>query len=91
MSGTGHKLLTQTVSSKCPSTDRKSLLPFRVVSRESEAEGVRFHERRVTKVGPASQTRAFLGSRARPQAKKAAKRPSELSKDDNSSQRNHDA
>ena len=33
-------------------TDRKSLLALRGVGRESEAESVRFHGRRVTKVGP---------------------------------------
>ena len=33
-------------------TDRKSLLALRGVGRESEAENVRFHGRRVTKVGP---------------------------------------
>ncbi len=32
--------------------DRKSLLTFRGVGLESEAENVRFHGRRVTKVGP---------------------------------------
>ena len=34
------------------STDRKSLLALRGVGPESEAESVRFHGRRVTKVGP---------------------------------------
>ena len=33
-------------------TDRKSLLALRGVGPESEAESVRFHGRRVTKVGP---------------------------------------
>jgi hypothetical protein len=33
-------------------TDRKSLLAVRGVGRESEAESVRFHGRRVIKVGP---------------------------------------
>ena len=33
-------------------TDRKSLLALPGVGRESEAESVRFHGRRVTKVGP---------------------------------------
>jgi hypothetical protein len=33
-------------------TDRKSLLAFRGVGPESAAESVRFHWRRVTKVGP---------------------------------------
>jgi hypothetical protein len=40
-------------------TDRKSLLALRGVGPESEAESVRLHGRRVTKVGPGSQTRAF--------------------------------
>ena len=35
-----------------PPTNRKSLLALRSVGRESEAESVRFHGRRVTKVGP---------------------------------------
>ena len=33
-------------------TDRKSLLALRGVGRQSEAESVRFHGRRVTRVGP---------------------------------------
>jgi hypothetical protein len=33
-------------------SDRKSLLALRGVGRESEAESVRFHGRRVTKSGP---------------------------------------
>ena len=33
-------------------TDRKSVLALRGVGPESEAESVRFHVRRVTKVGP---------------------------------------
>jgi hypothetical protein len=33
-------------------TDRKSLLAFRGFNPESEAESVRFHGRRLTKVGP---------------------------------------
>ena len=33
-------------------TDRKSLLALRGVGPESEAESVRFHRRRVTRVGP---------------------------------------
>ena len=33
-------------------TDRKSLLALRGVGPESEAGSVRFHERRVTRVGP---------------------------------------
>ena len=39
-----------------PFTDRKSLLALRGVGPESEAESVCFHGRRVTKVGPGSQT-----------------------------------
>ena len=39
------------VSPSSSSTDRKSLLALRGVGPESEAESVRFHRRRVTKVG----------------------------------------
>jgi hypothetical protein len=53
-------------------TDRKSLLALRGVGPESEAENARFHGRRVTKVGPGSQTRAFSGCGARSQPEKAA-------------------
>jgi len=55
-------------------TDRKSLLAVRGVGRESEAESVRFPWAQSDKSGPGSQTRAFLGSRARPQRKKATAR-----------------
>jgi hypothetical protein len=41
-------------------TDRKSLLALRGVGPESEAESVRFHGRRVTKVGPGVK-HGFLG------------------------------
>jgi hypothetical protein len=39
-------------------TDRKSLLALRGVARESQTKSLGFHGRRVTKVGPGSQTRA---------------------------------
>ena len=42
-------------------TDRKSLLALRRVGPESEAESERFHGRRLTKVGPGSQTRTPEG------------------------------
>ena len=45
------KLPTQTIYF-IEVTDRKSLLALRGVGPESEAESVRFHGRRVTKVGP---------------------------------------
>jgi hypothetical protein len=38
-------------------TDRKSLLALRGVGRESQAESVRFHGRRVTKAGGKSNMR----------------------------------
>jgi len=47
-------------------------LALRGVGQEAEAESVRFHVRRVTKVNPESQTRAFSGCGARPQPEKAA-------------------
>jgi hypothetical protein len=40
------------VQAHVPVTDRKSLLALRGVGPESEAESVRFHGRKVTKVGP---------------------------------------
>ena len=40
-------------------TDRKSLLALRGIGPECEAESVRFHGRRVTKVGPGVKSRAF--------------------------------
>jgi hypothetical protein len=42
-------------------TDRKSLLALRGVGPESEAESVRFHGRRVTKVGPEVKHGLFRG------------------------------
>jgi hypothetical protein len=42
------------------STDRKSPLALRGVGPESEAESVRFHRRRVTKVGPGSHRDGVL-------------------------------
>jgi hypothetical protein len=51
-----HKGRRNTRSSKsarrATDTDRKSLLALRGVGPESEAESVRFHGRRLTKVGP---------------------------------------
>jgi hypothetical protein len=42
-------------------TDRKSLLALRAVGPESEAESVRFHGRRLTKVGPEVKQGLFRG------------------------------
>jgi hypothetical protein len=76
-------------------TDRKSLLALRGVGRDSEAEGVRFHGRRVTKVGPEVKHGPFwVGGRVRNPKKLPPerfgplnKRPSDLSKGDSSSRR----
>jgi hypothetical protein len=53
--------------------DRKSLLALRGVGSESEAESVRFHERRVTKVGPEVKL-GFFGLRAPPATRKSCRR-----------------
>jgi hypothetical protein len=51
-------------------TDRKSLLALRGVGPESEAESVRFHGRRVTKVGPEVK-HALIPQRGPQQGKKS--------------------
>ena len=78
-------------------TDRKSLLALRGVGPESEAESVRFHGRRVTKVGPEVKHGLFrVPGRVRNPKELPLeafgpknKRPSDLSKGDSSSRRNH--
>jgi hypothetical protein len=54
-------------------TDRKSLLALRGVGRESQAESVRFHGRRVTKGGPQVKAAAgWLGAAEQMQGGSAA-------------------
>jgi hypothetical protein len=47
---------------------------LRRVGRESEAESVRFHGRRVTKVGPGSQTQTLSGCGGAPATQPATTR-----------------